>query len=630
MLPVPFDIHSHRTRNLARIVKHSIRYRGVQLDRDVGDTSTLTHLNDQGEAHMVDVGHKLPTVRVATATSTLLFSESTTYTTLTSYDNKKGDAIAVARVAAILAAKKTPDLIPLAHPSLFITSIEVDLKAFSGEERAYSSTVHREDSRTSRLQSRDGGITVTATVSCEGKTGVEMETLTAVSIGAATLYDMLKGIDKGMVITNTRVIEKKGGKSGDWRWDDSTNQLVRLVPPNSDAFETQKVAAQCASDSAPESRTTATGPVTQVTHVENVETAQPVTSDIDEWNARLAREFSMPTDTSDTPATEAPAALAKTQKQQPRRTEAFHASIEKRTAQPSGQRESASQVKPKASGIKPVSTSNNGEKLNSPLSNSTNTKIARYKEHLVRLEALQASGIHLNRAQHRFVAAGQRLRNIDSHEVKSPETTVVATSDQSSASEIEPNQVVTQRPAMTQPNGTPLVTKDDAREIGGDNTRNLHDSHTTPPRNPSQLPHLRVLRINSKSRPFRHTFPEEPQINTSHPPRGYGEIYPRKVDPFYEKWLQAQVEEKVQAAHERGFDMSEDEALNSLVAGLHDLEIEELGEKARESSDAGDGFDVRALRDMFSGEAGRRVDADDLRGLSAERELAKGSRLDPL
>ena len=179
---------------------------------------TLTHLNAAGEAHMVSIAHKKPTSRSATATSTVLFSEASTFDTLSAARLKKGDALAVARIAGIQAAKKTADLIPLAHPSLNITAISIDLEPFGAEDHL--------------LKQRDqsaahGGVKVTAKVECEGKTGVEMEALTAAQVAALTIYDMLKGIDKGMVLTGGRVVAKSGGKSGDWRWSEEDGRVVR-------------------------------------------------------------------------------------------------------------------------------------------------------------------------------------------------------------------------------------------------------------------------------------------------------------------------------------------------------------------------------------------------------------------
>lgn len=201
----------------------------------------LSHLTEAGEAHMISISQKTSTFRQATAVATLLFSKETTYSALDAARNKKGDAIAVARIAAIQAAKKTADSIPLAHPSLGITGITVDIDAFEGSEKRYTVTKHGTETtggndgdtgglrEVSNLDARFGGVEVKATVACEGKTGVEMEALTAATMGAMTLYDMLKGVDKAMVVMGCRVIKKEGGKSGGWEWDEKTNQLVKSI-----------------------------------------------------------------------------------------------------------------------------------------------------------------------------------------------------------------------------------------------------------------------------------------------------------------------------------------------------------------------------------------------------------------
>ncbi len=176
----------------------------------------LSHLTSTGDAHMVDISHKPPTRRAATARAFLLFSNIHPYTSLTQNSLSKGDAIAVARIAGIQAAKKTSDLIPLAHPGLGITSAKVDIDVLSPS------------TKTNALKPGDyigeggfefGGVKITAYVSCDGKTGVEMEALIAANMAALTMYDMCKSVDKHMVITGVRVTMKKGGKSGDWSVD---------------------------------------------------------------------------------------------------------------------------------------------------------------------------------------------------------------------------------------------------------------------------------------------------------------------------------------------------------------------------------------------------------------------------
>ncbi len=155
--------------------------------------SSLTHLDSKGQAHMVDVGHKDDTERVAIAEATVLMLPET-LKLIVEGGHKKGDVFATARIAGIQAAKKCSDLIPLCHP-LMLTSIKVEL------------TAHPEDSC----------VHIQAQCKLRGQTGVEMEALTAASVAALTLYDMCKAVDKGMTVTNVRLLEKKGGKSGDWQ-----------------------------------------------------------------------------------------------------------------------------------------------------------------------------------------------------------------------------------------------------------------------------------------------------------------------------------------------------------------------------------------------------------------------------
>ncbi|EXJ92654.1 hypothetical protein A1O3_01206 [Capronia epimyces CBS 606.96] len=176
---------------------------------------------------MVSIAGKIPTARSATATSLLLFSHPETYSILLAARLRKGDAFSVARIAGIQAAKKTSDLIPLAHPGLDMTGASVRLEPFVGNMLPYPLTRKALglDENERRLS---GGVLITATVSCEGKTGVEMEAITAASIAGLTMYDMLKAVDKSMVLTETRVIAKSGGKSGDWTWNHQSNKIVKV------------------------------------------------------------------------------------------------------------------------------------------------------------------------------------------------------------------------------------------------------------------------------------------------------------------------------------------------------------------------------------------------------------------
>ncbi len=152
----------------------------------------LTHFDATGQAHMVDVGAKDETHRVAVATGTICMKPET-LAIIQSGSAKKGDVLGIARIAGIMGAKRTSDLVPLCHP-LALTRVAVD---FSVDAEKYC-------------------ISCTARVETYGKTGVEMEALTAVQVALLTVYDMCKAVDRGMVISNVKVLEKHGGKSGDW------------------------------------------------------------------------------------------------------------------------------------------------------------------------------------------------------------------------------------------------------------------------------------------------------------------------------------------------------------------------------------------------------------------------------
>ncbi len=150
--------------------------------------SNLTHFDDKGAAHMVDVSEKATTSRVAIARG-FISMQPATLAMVAGGTAKKGDVLGVARLAGIMAAKKTHDLIPLCHP-LALSKVAVELEVV------------------------DGGIAIEATVKNTGQTGVEMEALTAVSLAALTVYDMVKAVDKSMVISDVRLVLKDGGKSG--------------------------------------------------------------------------------------------------------------------------------------------------------------------------------------------------------------------------------------------------------------------------------------------------------------------------------------------------------------------------------------------------------------------------------
>jgi cyclic pyranopterin phosphate synthase len=154
--------------------------------------SPLTHFDAQGQAHMVDVGAKDETHRVARASGVIRMKPET-FALVKQGQAKKGDVVGVARLAAIMASKRTAELIPLCHP-LPITRVAVEFE----------------------LDEAAAEVRCTAQVETRGRTGVEMEALTAVQVGLLTVYDMLKAADRGMVMTDIRVLAKSGGRSGDW------------------------------------------------------------------------------------------------------------------------------------------------------------------------------------------------------------------------------------------------------------------------------------------------------------------------------------------------------------------------------------------------------------------------------
>jgi len=153
---------------------------------------SLSHFDASGQAHMVDVGAKSETHRIAIATGKISMLPAT-LTLIQQGNSKKGDVLGIARVAAIQASKKTSDLIPLCHP-IGLTRVAVDFE----------------------INTSESSITCSVTTETYGKTGVEMEALTAVSAGLLTIYDMCKAADRGMIIGDIKLLEKHGGKSGDW------------------------------------------------------------------------------------------------------------------------------------------------------------------------------------------------------------------------------------------------------------------------------------------------------------------------------------------------------------------------------------------------------------------------------
>lgn len=159
----------------------------------------LTHFDAKGEAHMVDVGAKADTHRIAVAEGTIRMAPET-FRLVRSGTAKKGDVIGIARIAAIMASKHTSDLIPLCHP-IALTRVTVDFD----------------------LNDAASTVTCRARCECRGQTGVEMEALTAVQVGLLTIYDMLKAVDRGMTMTNIGLLEKAGGKSGHWLRDETNS-----------------------------------------------------------------------------------------------------------------------------------------------------------------------------------------------------------------------------------------------------------------------------------------------------------------------------------------------------------------------------------------------------------------------
>lgn len=155
-------------------------------------TTTLTHFDESGQAHMVDVGNKAHTKRIAIAVGTIHMLP-TTLQTIEQGNAKKGDVLGIARIAAIQGSKRTADLIPLCHP-ISLTKVTVSFE----------------------INQTNASITCTTTCETTGQTGVEMEALTAVSVALLTIYDMCKAIDRGMTMSDIKLLEKQGGKSGNW------------------------------------------------------------------------------------------------------------------------------------------------------------------------------------------------------------------------------------------------------------------------------------------------------------------------------------------------------------------------------------------------------------------------------
>jgi cyclic pyranopterin phosphate synthase len=168
----------------------------------MSSSSVLTHFDGQGQAHMVDVAAKPATHRIAVAQGRIVMHPATLALILAG-NAKKGDVLGIARVAGIMAAKKTSDLIPLCHP-LALTRVAID----------FSATPATPAEAASLAEGEKGMVTCSATVETVGPTGVEMEALSAVTVALLTIYDMCKAVDRGMTIADVKLMEKQGGKSG--------------------------------------------------------------------------------------------------------------------------------------------------------------------------------------------------------------------------------------------------------------------------------------------------------------------------------------------------------------------------------------------------------------------------------
>ena len=169
------------------------------------ERSSLTHLDTEGQARMVDVGAKPETVREAVARCRVLMAPATAERLLAG-GLEKGDALAVARVAGIQAAKRTADLIPLCHP-LALSAVKVSFRSLAGPSTGGGRSC---------LPGETAALEIEAKVRLTGRTGAEMEALTACAVAALTIYDMAKSVDRGMVIDSLRLVRKSGGKSGTW------------------------------------------------------------------------------------------------------------------------------------------------------------------------------------------------------------------------------------------------------------------------------------------------------------------------------------------------------------------------------------------------------------------------------
>ena len=220
----------------SRLDKSSGKNRGQHsstggTEQDTKLATELTHVNSAGEVHIVDVGSKANTLRTAIAYTSVRFSNLEPYNLIAKNMNSKGDTLAVARIAGIMAAKRTADIIPLCHP-IHITRVEVDLDAFA------SKPTKRHYSR--RFSHAFPCIVIQTLVQCSGPTGVEMEALMAAQAAALTVYDMCKAVDKNMLLQNGHIVYKSGGRRGVWTRKDWAGTMERTwfktkgleVPPS--------------------------------------------------------------------------------------------------------------------------------------------------------------------------------------------------------------------------------------------------------------------------------------------------------------------------------------------------------------------------------------------------------------
>ncbi|KAL8850289.1 MAG: hypothetical protein Q9221_004799 [Calogaya cf. arnoldii] len=178
----------------------------------------LPHLNTSSEVHQISVGHKVPTRRVAVAVGLVRFSNPQVMDMIKAHALKKGDVLAVARVAGIMAVKNTSNLIPLAHSNVAVEGCSIDLSLVNPSSEKATSRSQEDEKRGEMKQpaSSFGGLSIKVTCESTGKTGVEMEAMCGVVGAALTVVDMCKAVDKEITIADVKTIGKKGGKSGDW------------------------------------------------------------------------------------------------------------------------------------------------------------------------------------------------------------------------------------------------------------------------------------------------------------------------------------------------------------------------------------------------------------------------------